>query len=119
MALLISWLTIQTLFSACAHDAEAVAWQVTQLEFSGLFVDCNAIAPEKSRQIAEKFESQNYVDGGIVGGPAWESESGTRLYLSGGRSKEITALFDNSPLETNIILGEIGAASAMKMVSSA
>ena len=69
--------------------------------------------------MAERFGSQNYVDGGIVGGSAWESESGTRLYLSGGRSKEITALFDNSPLETNIILGEIGAASAMKMVFSA
>ena len=108
------------ILSVCPpHDAEAVARQVTQLEFSGVFVDCNAIAPEKSRQMAEKFGSQNYVDGGIVGGPAWESESGTRLYLSGGRSKEITGLFDNSPLETNIILGEIGAASAMKMVSSA
>ena len=69
--------------------------------------------------MAEKFGSQNYVDGGIVGGPAWKSESGTRLYLSGERSKEITTLFDNSPLETNIILDEIGAASAMKMVFSA
>ena len=77
--------------------AEAVARQVTQLQFSSLFVDCNAIAPEKSRQMAEKFGSQNYVDGDIVGGPVWKSESGTRLYLSDGRSKEITALFD-SPL---------------------
>ena len=90
-----------------------------QLEFLGLFVDCNAIAPDKSRKIAEDFGYQNYVDGGIVGGPAWKSESGTRLYLSGDRSKEIAAMFDNSPLETIIIPGEIGAASAMKMVFSA
>jgi 3-hydroxyisobutyrate dehydrogenase-like beta-hydroxyacid dehydrogenase len=108
------------ILSVCPpHDAEDVARQVKQRAFPGLFVDCNAIAPEKSRQIAERFGYQNFVDGGIVGGPAWESESGTRLYLSGDRSKEIAALFNNSPLETTIIPGEIGAASAMKMVFAA
>ena len=108
------------ILSVCPpHDAEDVARQVKQRAFPGLFVDCNAIAPEKSRQIAERFGYQNFVDGGIVGGPAWKSESGTRLYLSGYRSKEIAALFNNSPLETTIIPGEIGAASAMKMVFAA
>ena len=108
------------ILSVCPpHYAEDVARQVKQRAFSGLFVDCNAIAPEKSRQIAERFGYQNFVDGGIVGGPAWTSESGTRLYLSGDRSKEIAALFNNSPLETTIIPGEIGAASAMKMVFAA
>ena len=108
------------ILSVCPpHDAENVARQVKQRAFPGLFVDCNAIAPEKSRQIAALFGYQHFVDGGIVGGPAWESESGTRLYLSGEKSKEIEALFDNSPLETLIISGEIGAASAMKMVFAA
>ena len=108
------------ILSVCPpHDAEDVALQVKQHAFPGLFVDCNAIAPEKSRQIAERFGYQNFVDGGIVGGPAWKSESGTRLYLSGDRSEEIAALFGNSPLETTIIPGEIGAASAMKMVFAA
>ena len=108
------------ILSVCPpHDAEAVARQVKQRAFPGLFVDCNAIAPEKSRQIAALFEYENFVDGGIVGGPAWKSGSGTRLYLSGEKSKEIEALFDNSPLETHIISGEIGAASAMKMVFAA
>ena len=108
------------ILSVCPpHDAEDVARQVKQRAFPGLFVDCNAIAPEKSRQIAKRFGYQNFVDGGIVGGPAWKSESDTRLYLSGDRSKEIAALFNNSPLETTIIPGEIGAASAMKMVFAA
>jgi 3-hydroxyisobutyrate dehydrogenase-like beta-hydroxyacid dehydrogenase len=108
------------ILSVCPpDDAQDVALQVKQRAFPGLFVDCNAIAPEKSRQIAERFGYQNFVDGGIVGGPAWKSESGTRLYLSGDRSKEIAALFNNSPLETTIIPGEIGAASAMKMVFAA
>ena len=108
------------ILSVCPpHDAEAVARQVKQRAFPGLFVDCNAIAPKKSCQIAALFEYENFVDGGIVGGPAWKSESGTRLYLSGEKSKEIEALFDNSPLETLIISGEIGAASAMKMVFAA
>lgn len=101
------------------HDAEDVAQKVTQHAFSGLFVDCNAIAPQKSRQMAEQFGYQNFVDGGIVGGPAWKNESGTRLYLSGDRSNEIAALFNGSPLHTTIISGEIGAASAMKMVFAA
>jgi len=108
------------ILSVCPpHDAKDVARQVKQRAFPGLFVDCNAIAPGKSRQMAERFGYQNFVDGGIVGGPAWKSESGTRLYLSGDRSKEIAALFNNSPLETTIIPGEIGAASAMKMVFAA
>ena len=108
------------ILSVCPpRDAEAVARQVKQRAFPGLFVDCNAIAPEKSRQIAALFEYENFVDGGIVGGPVWKSDSGTRLYLSGEKSKEIEALFDNSPLETLIISGEIGAASAMKMVFAA
>ena len=108
------------ILSVCPpHDAEDVARQVKQRAFPGLFVDCNAIAPEKSRQIAERFGYQNFVDGGIVGGPAWKSESGTRLYLSGERSEEIAALFHNSPLETTIISDDIGAASAMKMVVAA
>ena len=101
------------------HAAENVARKVKQLAFSGLFVDCNAIAPQKSRLIAEQFGYQHYVDGGIVGGPAWKSKSDTRLYLSGDRSNEIAALFDNSPLHTAVINGEIGAASAMKIVFAA
>ncbi|MDA0271944.1 MAG: DUF1932 domain-containing protein [Proteobacteria bacterium] len=100
-------------------DAEDIARKVKQRAFAGPFVDCNAIAPQKSRQIAEQFGYQGFVDGGIVGGPAWERESGTRLYLSGDRSNEIAALFDNSALHTTIISGEIGAASAMKMVFAA
>lgn len=101
------------------HSAEDVARKVSKLAFSGLFVDCNAIAPQKSRLIAEQFGLQQYVDGGIIGGPAWKSELNTRLYLSGNRSNEIAALFDNSPLHTAVIDGEIGAASAMKIVFAA
>ncbi|MGV0035897.1 MAG: DUF1932 domain-containing protein [Candidatus Azotimanducaceae bacterium WSBS_2022_MAG_OTU7] len=106
--------------SVCApHDAEDVATKMKQHGFSGLFADCNAIAPQKSRRIAEQLGHQNFVDGGIVGGPAWKSETGTRLYLSGARSDEIAVLFDNSPLHTTIIPGEVGAASAMKMMFAA
>jgi len=101
------------------HEAEDVARQVQRRVFSGLFVDCNAIAPKHSRQIAGQFGHQRFIDGGIVGGPAWKAESGTCLYLSGDRSNEVAALFDNSPLHTTIIPGEIGAASAMKMVFAA
>jgi 3-hydroxyisobutyrate dehydrogenase-like beta-hydroxyacid dehydrogenase len=60
----------------------------------------------------------NYVDGGIIGGPAWEPGS-TWLYLSGIDADKIVQCFSNGPLEVNIIGNEIGKASALKMCFAA
>jgi 3-hydroxyisobutyrate dehydrogenase-like beta-hydroxyacid dehydrogenase len=59
-----------------------------------------------------------YVDGGIIGGPAWTPQE-TRLYLSGANAAEIAACFSHGPLETKIIGYEIGKASALKMCYAA
>lgn len=99
------------------HAAEDVANEVVQLGFSGLYVDGNAISPDRSRIIQKVVESAgaDYVDGGIIGGPAWTPEAGTRLYLSGPRAAEVAACFAGSPLQTPVISDRIGAASAVKM----
>jgi 3-hydroxyisobutyrate dehydrogenase-like beta-hydroxyacid dehydrogenase len=99
------------------HAAEDVANEVAQLGFSGLYVDGNAISPDRSRIIQKVVESAgaDYVDGGIIGGPAWTPEAGTRLYLSGPRAAEVAACFAGSPLQTPVISDRIGAASAVKM----
>jgi 3-hydroxyisobutyrate dehydrogenase-like beta-hydroxyacid dehydrogenase len=99
------------------HAAQDVAGEVTRLGFTGLYVDCNAISPDRTRAIQHLVEDAgaHYVDGGIIGGPAWKREAGTHLYLSGPRAAEVAACFAGSPLETPVISERIGAASAIKM----
>lgn len=108
----------EIILSICPpHDAEPIAMAVAEHKFSGIFVDCNAIAPAKTRTIAGRFT--DFVDGGIVGGPAWQADAGTCLYLSGPHANKIARVFDNSPLHTEVISDKVGSASAMKMVFAA
>jgi len=62
--------------------------------------------------------SIRFVDGGIIGGPAWRPNE-TWLYLSGQYADEIALCFSNGPLGTKIIGDEIGKASALKMCYAA
>jgi 3-hydroxyisobutyrate dehydrogenase-like beta-hydroxyacid dehydrogenase len=59
-----------------------------------------------------------FVDGGIIGGPAWEPGQ-TWLYLSGQRAEEVAACFSDGPLETAVIGQAAGKASALKMCYAA
>jgi 3-hydroxyisobutyrate dehydrogenase-like beta-hydroxyacid dehydrogenase len=99
------------------HAAGDVAREVVELGFSGLYVECNAISPDRTRAIQQLVEGAgiDYVDGGIIGGPAWTREAGTHLYLSGLRAAEVAACFDGSFLRTPVVSDRIGAASAVKM----
>lgn len=109
------------ILSVCPpHAAEDVAEQVIEANFSGLFVDANAISPQKALRIEAKLGAANIdmVDGSIIGGPAWQPGR-TWLYLSGKRASEITGIFAGGALETEIISDEIGKASALKMVYAA
>jgi 3-hydroxyisobutyrate dehydrogenase-like beta-hydroxyacid dehydrogenase len=110
------------ILSVCPpHNALQVAELVSKGGFTGLYLDANAISPVKVQQIAEviQFGGGDLVDGGIIGGPAWHHDGGTTLHLSGPRAAEIQVLFAGSPLLTNIVSHEIGAASALKMVFAA
>src|SRR5262245_42479879 len=81
------------------HAAEEVAREVAHLGFAGVYVECNAIAPDRTRAIQRIVEAAgaHYVDGGIIGGPAWTREAGTHLYLSGPRAEDVAACFAGSP----------------------
>jgi 3-hydroxyisobutyrate dehydrogenase-like beta-hydroxyacid dehydrogenase len=113
--------TCSILVSVCPpHAAEEVAELVLEHNFSGLYLDANAISPERVVRIGEKIEAAGatFVDGGIIGGPAWEPGQ-TWLYLSGQQAAPIAACFSAGPLET-AILGEVaGKASALKMCYAA
>lgn len=97
--------------------AEEVATRVRDVGFEGVYLDANAVAPETTRRIAAGFSGTgvDFVDGGIVGPPAWQPGS-TRLYLSGGLAAEIAGFFEGTPLEAIVVPGGPGAASALKMV---
>jgi 3-hydroxyisobutyrate dehydrogenase-like beta-hydroxyacid dehydrogenase len=109
--------TCEIIISICPpHAAEEIAKQVVEYGYQGFYLDANAIAPERAAQIGRMLEAENihFIDGGIIGGPAWEP-MGTRLYLSGENASQIADCFSNGPLETKIISSEIGKASALKM----
>jgi len=109
------------LISVCPpHAAEEVAAQVVDLGFRGLYLDANAIAPHVAVRIGELLTGAGaaFVDGGIIGGPAWEPGE-TWLYLSGGQAGRVADCFAEGPLEVSILGERIGAASALKMCYAA
>ena len=113
------------IISVCPpHAAEEVARQVAATGFAGIYVDGNAIAPQRARLIQERVETAGarYVDGGIIGPPALKPGT-PRFYLSGLAASDVAACFGEGPLEV-IPIGEpsdaaAGAASALKMAYAA
>ena len=59
-----------------------------------------------------------FVDGGIIGGPAWEAGK-TRLYLSGKAAEEAAACFSGGALQAIVVGEPVGKASALKMCYAA
>ena len=100
--------------------AESLAQAVAAQHFTGLYVDANAIAPQRAVRIGEMLAAVGiaFVDGGIIGGPAWKPNS-TWLYLSGPQAQTAAACFAAGPLEACVIGQEIGKASALKMCYAA
>jgi len=102
------------------HAAEALANDVLRAGFRGVFVEANAIAPQRTIQIGTAMTRGGmiFVDGGIIGLPAWKPHT-TCLYLSGPRADEVAACFSAGPLDTIVLGEEIGKASALKMCYAA
>ena len=120
--------TLANLCAECAiivsvcppHAAEAVAQQVLATGFGGMYLDANAIAPQRAERIGAALAAGgiSFVDGGIIGGPAWKAGS-TWLYLAGPQADHIAACFAAGPLETQVLGAQIGRASALKMCFAA
>jgi 3-hydroxyisobutyrate dehydrogenase-like beta-hydroxyacid dehydrogenase len=102
------------------HAAEDLANEVLRTGYRGLFVDANAIAPQRTIKIGEVMSKNHvdFVDGGVIGLPAWKPGT-TCLYLSGPRAAEVAACFTAGPLNTKVLGNEIGKASALKMCYAA
>nr|WP_203632801.1 NAD(P)-dependent oxidoreductase [Streptomyces halstedii] len=97
--------------------AEDLARDVARLSFAGVYVEANAINPERAQRIAALLEpGATVVDGGVVGSPPVGGKAPT-LYLSGAASatKRIEALFAGTPVRTAVLGTEVGKASALKL----
>ena len=109
---------VELTFSICPPEAAlTVARTVRQSGFDGIYVDGNAISPATARAI-EGVVGERYVDGGIIGPPAWRSGA-TRFYLSGAAAPAVAALFEGSLVDARAIGSETSAASALKMCYAA
>jgi 3-hydroxyisobutyrate dehydrogenase-like beta-hydroxyacid dehydrogenase len=102
------------------HAAESLATDVASTGFRGIYVDANAIAPQRTTRIGNMMSETGitFVDGGIIGSPAWKPGT-TCMYLSGTHASEVASCFKAGPLETKIIGTDIGKASALKMCYAA
>ena len=109
------------IFSVCPpHAAEDVAKEVIGHGFRGIYLDANAISPQRAIRIEREMSDagMEFVDGGIIGGPAWRSGR-TWLYLSGKEAQRVASCFSAGPLETAVIGDSAGKASALKMCYAA
>jgi len=102
------------------HTAEDVATAVLNHNFNGLYVDANAISPQRVSHIEQVMTTSGveFVDGGIIGGPAWQPGQ-TWLYLAGSQAQTVADCFAAGPLETRIVSDIVGQASALKMCYAA
>jgi 3-hydroxyisobutyrate dehydrogenase-like beta-hydroxyacid dehydrogenase len=87
--------------------AEEVAEQVLGYGFKGIFVEANAISPERVRRIAKL--GPRVVDGSII------AKTGINLYLAGPEASTVAGLFDGGEVTAIDLRAEPGAASALKM----
>jgi len=100
------------------HAAEDVAHEVLGHAFRGVYVEANAISPDRTRRIGRACAERGVVmvDGSIIGPPPDEGSS-PRLYLSGEAEAvgSIAAVFGGTGVLARPLDAGIGAASALKM----
>ncbi|OEJ36319.1 NAD(P)-dependent oxidoreductase [Streptomyces agglomeratus] len=97
--------------------AEDLARDVAEYGFTGVFVEANAISPERTKRVATLLEpGAIVVDGGVVGSPPVRGKTPT-LYVSGpsDTTARIEGLFAGTAVQTKVLGTEVGKASALKL----
>ncbi|MGZ2359713.1 DUF1932 domain-containing protein [Streptomyces sp. 372A] len=104
--------------SVCPPQAaEDVATAVAAHGFYGVYVDVNAISPQRVQRIAERIRPGSVVvDGSVFGQPPGGGRT-ARLYLAGpGSAVDLVAsLFTDTALHVCRVGDVVGSASALKM----
>ncbi|MGA5823541.1 DUF1932 domain-containing protein [Kitasatospora sp. NPDC094028] len=98
--------------------AEDVAHEAAEHQFAGVYIEGNAISPERAERIAGLVgrSARAVVDGAVIGSPPVGSKT-ARLFLSGpaNATSLVARLFTNSSVSTPVLGEEIGKASALKV----
>ncbi|HYU20493.1 MAG TPA: DUF1932 domain-containing protein [Chloroflexota bacterium] len=101
--------------SEAVAGAEDVAQALRSTGGQLLYADCNAIAPQTTRQVGSIVESAGgrFIDASIIGSPPSRSHS-PRVYASGEAAAELQELASYG-LDIRVLGGDVGQASALKM----
>ena len=113
--------TCAVMVSVCPPEfAEETARAVAECGFGGLYLDANAISPERAQRIGRVLSEggATFVDGCIIGMPT-QRRGETWLYVSGEHADRALPLFAGGPLEVEVLGDQIGQASALKMCFAA
>ena len=108
----------EAIVSVCPPEfAGEVAEQVLACSFRGMYIDANAISPQRAERMNRRMSEggATFVDASIIGlatrepGKVW-------IYFSGAKADEAAACFGTGgPLQPEAIGGAVGRASALKM----
>ncbi|MFJ9447161.1 DUF1932 domain-containing protein [Kitasatospora sp. NPDC101235] len=98
--------------------AEDVAREAAEFGFDGVYVEGNAISPERIERIASLVgrSARAVVDGAVIGSPPVGSKT-TRLFLSGpvDATSLVARVFAGTSVSTPVLGEEIGQASGLKV----
>jgi 3-hydroxyisobutyrate dehydrogenase-like beta-hydroxyacid dehydrogenase len=100
-----------------AHDAAKKAADVMAPD--ALFFDCNSCAPSSKRASAVVIENagKRYVDVAVMA-PVHSDPLKTPLLICGPHSDEAVQILSTLGLKTDVVPGDIGRASSIKMMRS-
>ncbi|HEX4705565.1 MAG TPA: DUF1932 domain-containing protein [Pseudonocardiaceae bacterium] len=109
----------EIVFAVCPPaNAEQLAGAIADHGFFGLFVEANAINPNRMTTIADRVRlaGATVVDGAIIGPPP-DADRRARFYLSGPPAAvdAVHRLLHGSQAEPRRLDNRIGSASALKM----
>ncbi|AZK95393.1 phosphogluconate dehydrogenase [Streptomyces tsukubensis] len=102
------------------HASEQVADAVAGHGFAGIYVEANAISPERMQRIAGRMPASCTVLDGMLSGPPPRDGRTVRFYLAGdaGARESVEAVFADTRILTRATGGGIGSASALKLAIS-
>lgn len=108
----------EVVLSLCPPQAaEDVAVSVARHGFTGLYVEANAISPERMERIANEVRpGSSILDGAVIGPPPGDRRT-CRLYLAGdGEAVDLLrSVFQGSLVQVEAAGDRVGAASVLKM----
>jgi len=116
--------TCDTVLSICPPAAaESVAEAVAQAGFTGIYIEANAINPQRLERIARILGSRSatVVDAAVMTSPSANGGRDIRIYLANDEQRQGTAattvrdLFDHPPVTGIVLNGPFGVASALKL----